>query len=437
MFRSPTYPKHAPKAAVVVAFWGVLAAGCIGGQQRIAGMQSRHGVRVDVTPAAKLQNFLGGSTNLVLRNVQRELELFPRLATEGRRIHVASTADLLRQSDPEQVGEALFAGAATQDRPGPDQGDIYVLNKNLWGLHVDLLQPSTRMIQDPHLRHELMHAIEVDAVTSLVLAEPWHRTLDTAPSILDELAKIDAVALAMPSEAVLTRQHEAYVAMCGRWLAAHFGDVTGDGRVDEADLVGLRSRPDALDADGNGRLTYQDAAARTGLRHTFLSGTDPRSQAEMTAGLAGYRPRGFASPYGRTAPWEDKAEVLDHAVRRGIVPHLYAAPGAIREVTEASVERAWRRLARRRADDPVLARKLETVAVYLGNLTPPEKRNPRFEQVYGPVLVPFERLGAPAEDAPHVTTTRRQALERRMAALKYRVATEGKRASVTVVSRRE
>lgn len=421
------------KRAIFVILGTVLAVGCGGTQRRIADMHLRHGVRVNVTPAAKVQNLLGGSTGLVVRNVQRELELFPRLATAGRRIHIASTADLLRGSEPEQAVEVLFAGAATQDRPGPDQGDIYLLNKNLWGLYVDLLQPSTRMPQDPHLRHELMHAIEVDALASLVLTEPWQAVLDASGATLDELAEIDAVALALPSEAVLTRQHEAYIALCGRWLAAHFGDVTDDGRVDEADLGHLRSHPGVFDADADGRLTYEDAAARTGLRHTFLRGTDPRSQVEMTAGLLGYRPRGFASPYGRTAPWEDKAEVLDHSIRHGIVPHLYAAPGSVRGVTESSVKRSWQRLARTRTRDPILARKLEVLSLYLGNLAPPEKRNHRFEQAYGTVLVPFERLRLPAEEGPRVATARRRAMQRRMEALEYHVTCDGDTADVTVV----
>ena len=49
-------------------------------------------------------------------------------------------------------------------------------------------------------------------------------------------------------------------------------------------------------------------------------GFDPASQIEMTAGMFGYRPKGFATPYGRTSPWEDKAEVLAYAIRKELLP---------------------------------------------------------------------------------------------------------------------
>ena len=422
-----------PGLLVGLAFAAALVAGCSGAARRIEAIEVRHGVTLDITGAARGEDLLGGSTALVVENVAKELQALPYLATAGRRIHIASSADLLKAARPREFAGALLAGAATQDHPGPDQGDVYVINKNLWGQCVDAWQPGTRMLQDPHLRHEIMHAIEMDALRDMVLAEPWQAALEESGEMVHRMGTIDRLALEMPRDALLTARHEAYVGFCARWLASHFGDVTGDGRIDDADLARLRAHFGDFDADGDGRLTYEDAAARTGLRHSLRPGSDLGTQAEMTAGLAGYRPRGFASPYGRTYPWEDKAEVLDYAVREGFVPHLFAAAGALGGVTANSSAEAAAKLGRLDARDPVLARKVEVLAVYLGNLTPPQDRAPDFAARYGAALVPFERLAAGAEDdSPQVAEARRASLMRRLAAYHTRATAEGDVLTVVV-----
>ncbi len=198
------------------------AGGCGNVNQRIAEIEARHGVTLDVSDGARLQDLFGGSAYLTVDNIGKELAVFPPLATQSRRIHVAPTGDLL--------------------------------------------------------------------------------------------------AKAYPAE---------------------------------------------FDADGDGRLTYDDARRRTALAHSLRSGADPLTQVEMTAGMVGYRPHGFASPYGRTSPWEDKAEVLDYAVRKRMLPHLVAAPDAHNGLTEQSFAEATKRLADLRKWDKVLARKIEIVAVFL------------------------------------------------------------------------
>ena len=427
-------PSRLPRpAALGLALAAALAAGCGNQARRIEDLETRHGVTIEVTGAARGENWLGGSTALVLENVGKELAALPYLATAGQRIYLASSADLVRTARPEEFLDALLAGAATQDRPGPDQGDVYVLNKNLWGLYVDFWQPGTTRLQDPHLRHEMMHAIEIVALRDLVLAEPWQAALEGSGQMLDRMEAIDRLALEMPPEALLTARHEAYVDLCARWLAAHFGDVTGDGRTDDADLVCLRARRADFDADGDGHLTYEDAAARTGLRYSRRRGADPATQVEMTAGLVGYRPRGFASPYGRTYPWEDRAEVLDYAIREGLIPHLFAAPGSMPGVTAASAAEAGAKLDRLRARDAVLARKVEILALYLGNLTPPNDRAADFAARYAAAMVPFERLAAsPDAEGPRVAEARRASLARRMAAYRYTAVAEGDTLTVLV-----
>ena len=109
----------------------VLAAavvGCGNVSQRIAEIEARHGVTLTVTDGARLQDLFGGSTYLTVDNIGKELAAFPPQATKGRRIHVASTGDLLAKAYPAEFMDALLAGAATQDHPGSDQGDIYILN---------------------------------------------------------------------------------------------------------------------------------------------------------------------------------------------------------------------------------------------------------------------------------------------------------------------
>jgi len=434
--------------AAVVALLAAAVAGCGNVQRRIAEIEARHGVVLTVTDGARLQDLLGGSLYLTVDNIGKELAAFPRLATQGRRIHVASTGDLLAAAYPAEFIDALLAGAATQDHPGDDQGDIYILNKNLWGLYVDIWQPGTTMLHDPHLRHELMHAIEIDALREMVLAEPWQAVLDESPEGVHRLRVIDALALEMPGTlrsvsaqggaragrhpSLATTRHEAYLDFCARWLAVHFGDVNGDGFLDDADALHLRRRVADFDADGDGRLAYEDAARQTGLRHSMRTGADPLTQVEMTAGLVGYRPGGFASPYGRTSPWEDKAEVLDYAVRKRILPHLFAAPGSLDGVTDASRTGAEARLADLSKHDEVLARKIEIIAVFLASLTHPARRAGAFQTAYGCAMVPFDRVLGREEDPRRVARDRNAAVARQLTTYRREVVEANGTLTVTI-----
>jgi hypothetical protein len=427
-----------PLAALVAA--AALAAGCGNVENRIAEISARHGVTLDVTAGARAQNFLGGNTYAVVDNVGKELQALPYLATAGRRIHVADTGDLLRSAYPEEYLDALLAGAATQDHPGPDLGDVYVLNKNLWGLYVDAFQPGTQGLYDPRLRHEIMHAIEIDSLRDLVLAAPWQTVLDESGEMVYRMGVIDSLALSMPvaspddaAPPVATPRHQAYLDLCARWLAAHFGDVTGDGRLDDADVAYLRTHAAAFLMTGHARLTYEDAAVRGGPAHSLRRGADVLTQIEMTAGLAGYRPQGFASPYGRTAPWEDKAEVLDYAIREKLIPNLYAAPGSTPGVTVATVAAAQTKLDRLRRNDALLARKVEILAIFFGNLTPPESRGTTFVAQYGGTMVPFDALCGTGEDPSKVAAARREALVHRVEASPHRVRVEGTVVTVSFV----
>jgi len=259
--------------------------------------------------------------------------------------------------------------SATQDHPGPTQGDIYVINKDLWGAYMEAFQPDTAMWQDPRLRHELMHAYEIKALADTLFVEKWQKTLDRRLGQPDEmtykLACIDSVSLLAGPDGLVSPRHAAYVDFCARWMASAFGDVNKDGRVDETDRKLIARNPAEFDADGDHVLTYDDASLLNGPGYSPAGGIGPATQIEMTAGMLGYRPKGFASPYGRTSPWEDKAEVLSHAVRSGLLPALNAQAGSRERA------RARARLAEIRRDDPVLARKIEILAVLLGSCAEP------------------------------------------------------------------
>ena len=99
--------------------------------------------------------------------------------------------------------------------------------------------------------------------------------------------------------------------------------------------------------------------------------------------MLAYRPKGFASAYGRTSPWEDKAEVLAFAVRGRLLPQLY------KNLSADEVDKAYRRLAGIRKNDPVFARKIESLAILFGNLERPENRNSRLTQTYDNLTVHF------------------------------------------------
>ncbi|NIA07503.1 MAG: hypothetical protein GWP14_07705 [Actinobacteria bacterium] len=376
-----------PIAVLSVAFLIFLISGCSAiARKDISRVQAAHGVGIEITPAAAVADFMGGNSLVALRNVDKELQLFPYRAKKGINIHIGAGLDILGQS--KTLGDFLSAplvGAATQDRPGKTQGDIYVLNKDLWGTYMDLQQPGTTMWQDPHLRHEFMHAYEIKALKTNIFSSKWQRMLDQRlgkpNEMTHKLGLIDAMSLLAEPNDIVTTEFRPYVDFCARWITAMFGDVNADGRLDEHDRQFLMANLQQFDVNNDGEISYGDAAKVTGISYSFTSGINPVTQIEMTAGILGYRPKGFASPYGRTCPWEDKAEVLAFAIRKKILPYLY------RDSDLQSVAKAYQQLDTIRGKDPVLARKIELLAVLFGNLELAENRNSRFTASYGHLLV--------------------------------------------------
>ena len=377
---------------IAVLSIAVLASGCaMLAQKDITKVQAKHGVSIEITPAAAAADLAGGNSLVALSNVDKELGYFPYEAKRGVKIHIGAGLDILGES--KTLGDVLSAplvGAATQDRPGKTQGDIYVLNKDLWGTYMDIQQPTTTMWQDPHLRHEFMHAYEIKALKTTLFSGKWQKLLDQKlgrpNEMTHKLGFIDSISLLANEGDIVTTRFKPYVHFCARWIASMFGDLNNDGQIDEKDRQYLSAHPDSFDADKDGKISYHDAAKITGIKYSFSSGINPLTQVEMTAGALGYRPKGFASPYGRTCPWEDKAEVLAFAIRDKILPALY------RNDEPQEIDRAYRHLDALRAKDPVFARKIEILAILFGNLENPENRNSRFATNYGHLLVPFSEV---------------------------------------------
>ena len=117
-------------AAIIVLSIAFFISGCSAlAQKDIGRVQAAHGVGIEITSAAAVAGFMGGNSLVTLRNVDKELQLFPYQAKKGIKIHI---------------------GAATQDRPGQTQGDIYVLNKDLWGTYMDPQEPGNRNSRFAH-----------------------------------------------------------------------------------------------------------------------------------------------------------------------------------------------------------------------------------------------------------------------------------------------
>ena len=358
------------------------ASGCAAlAEGEIARIQAAHGVSIDVTVAAGANDLLGGNSLVLLWNVEKELEVFPQRFKQGMQIHIAGNLDLLAESHTlEEALSAPMTIAAVQQYAGKTQGDIYVLNKGLLGSYMEIFQPGTTMWEDPHLRHEIMHAYEVNPLTRTLFTAKYQKVLDEPVGKYDpmtyKLACIDSVSLLAGEDEMTSQDTRPYIEFAARWMAAAFGDVDKNGQVDEADRQLISSAPGKFDADGDGKVTYDDPAALGGPKYSFRSGIDPATQIEMTAGVLGYRPKGFASPYGRTSPWEDKAEVLSYAVRGGFLPALYI------NTDPHKTARAWDRLAKIKKRDAVFGRKIEILAVLMASLESPEKLNARFEKAY-------------------------------------------------------
>jgi hypothetical protein len=376
--------------AAVLAYAVCLLSGCaVLAQKEAVGIEQRHGVNLEIEPTAAVADLYGGSSIVSVKNIDKELSAFPDEAKRDLTIHVGTNLDILGQS--RSIGDALaspLAIAAVQEHAGDTQGDIFVTNRGIVGTYFDLFEPNSIGWQDPRLRHELMHSYEIRALKGALFSGKTQAALEDAGEMKHKMQVIDRLSLPAREADIATDEFKPYLRFCARWLASMFGDVNGDRKVDERDIVLLRADTSRFDVNKDGKLDYDDGAMFLGTGYSYLDGIHPATQAQMTAGLFGLRPRGFASYYGRTGPWEDKAEALELAVRKGFIPYFY------KRGEPEKVERAYRFLADIRNTDAVFARKLEAMGILFGNLERSENRNERFRRLYRKLMLPISRPAA-------------------------------------------
>jgi len=186
------------------------------------------------------------------------------------------------------------------------------------------------------------------------------RVLPNPENLFNDLEVVDSTAVAESLRSPRgAAPGDAYVRLLRDWMFAPFGDVNGDGRIDQADADAVAADPERFDADGDGALTYADVRRLTRYRYLRSKNPlDPVLQFAMTLEqFTGWAPRGFASVYGAAQPWEDRAEVMALMRGHGFL-HL------VRE-THPERDRAAKRLERLRRRDPVLARKVDLLLRYL------------------------------------------------------------------------
>ena len=252
----------------------------------------------------------------------------------------------------------------------PEQyGQIFIKNKGMVGDVLGVLSGDVGL----HLEHEGWHSVEyfeVQMVESFVRA----RALNDPQNIFQVLSTTDVVlANATATElAELTRSGELtpYVELVRGWMFSHFGDVNGDGKIDDEDVAFVDSNRRRFDTDGDGKITYADVARETGYSYLWTyNPMDLRLQLGMTASLAlGMHDDGFVSFQAQNFPWEDRAETVSFVAKRGLVPYLYRRASQTGRVAEARKE-----LERIRRRDPVLARKIELIVRYIATHEEPEQ----------------------------------------------------------------
>ena len=318
----------------------------------VAGIYAVWGVSLLVAPAHEEEP---ARPNDAIARIEADLEECPHAYTARiGTIHVVE--DFVARFGP--IG--LFCGAYCEDERPEAYRHVFIKNKNLG----EDLYGLVSMDVGTHLVHESCHSVEYWEIARHAEGI-LGGAVPNRENIFSDLKAVDAAAVAASlREPRRTAPSDPYIRLIRDWMFAHFGDVNGDGRLDEADADAVAANPERFDADGDGALTYADVARRTPYRYLYRTNPlDPVVQFAMTLEqFTGWCPAGFASVYGSNEPWEDRAEVLALVHRRGLLALLRAAGPA--------QDRAAKWLTRLRSRDAVLARKIDLMLNYLRALVP-------------------------------------------------------------------
>ena len=280
---------------------------------------------------------------------------------------------------------ALAVAAYVEDEREDENRIIFIKNKNLLEEFIGLLELDI----GTHLPHESWHSVEYYEIERLrVLKSDGGKS---SASLSAKLERLDAnaanVILEYEAEPLHSSHHYDYVpsltqylALIKGWLYAHFADANEDGKVDDDDVAYLDAHRREFDANRDGKITYEDVSKST--RYGYLEAESPLSL-ELQLGMSlqllpGYRPKGFCSFYAKNFAWEDRAETLEAALRRGFIPFIYKAG-----VPEVKQERAWKKLTKIKSEDPVLGRKFELILRYIAHQEKQENLSQRWKSNYG------------------------------------------------------
>lgn len=333
---------------------------------RCADIENRHRVKVDLSKSTPLL----GNTDRTLNRIEKALEPFPkRYTTKMAQINVV-------EDHIERWGLIAPLVASYTEAGRPEQyGQIFIKNKSMAEDVLGVLSGDVGL----HLEHEGWHSVEYFEIR-MVESFVRERALNDPQNIFQVLSTTDVVlANATPTElAELTRSDELtpYVELVRGWMFSHFGDVNGDGALDDEDVVFVDSNRRRFDTDGDGKITYADVARETEYDYLWTyNPMDLRLQLGMTASLAlGMHDDGFVSFHAQNFPWEDRAETVNFVAKRGLVPYLYRKSSQAGRVAEA-----WKEFERIRRRDPVLARKIELIVRYIATHEKPELLDPAWK----------------------------------------------------------
>jgi hypothetical protein len=337
------------KKPIVILFLLLLTACVYISKKQVEDLRKEHDVDVSMSFGVFLSDLLGGCSPLLVYNMDKELSKFPDSFKEDLNLEIISRFDLLfKLESPFDIFMFPFVQGVTLG-----DGTVCVLNKTVWG-YLFLVNPNVTMvrdpllwIQDPYLRHEMMHHIDLGKFSRELFKDGYEKFLKRGTRY--SINTMDSICLMIPDEYIEDNRRE-YVLFCSRWAASFFGDIDGDGVIDDVDRLLLRDGVGKYDRDGDGLLTPDDASWFFLKRYSGLGGSNPLVILEATLGLI-YRPSGFASMYGRINRMEDRAEVLMYCVSRDIYPINSGTPRKIKKL---------------RKRDIVLARKVEIMCEFFG-----------------------------------------------------------------------
>ena len=154
------------------------------------------------------------------------------------------------------------------------------------------------------------------------------------------------------------------------WEYQYFGDVNGDGELDDQDVAWIAEHREQFDRTKDGKVDFQDVELAVGkpyVQGRWASSRGIKVLLRMSFQGLARRSKGFASSYAQTYVWEDAAETMRYAWNAGLLPALYSATA---DDTAASM--AWRKYLKLKKEDPLFARKLFLVLQYVAAHEQPE-----------------------------------------------------------------